>query len=98
MTAAMLWAAPAVACKDDYDRVIQDEDQQERLDWKFTQAFNNRCLFKKADYDHAMRDCNQALRYDPKAERCREIPRLRAEMMEQRVSNGEAQTAEQLDT
>jgi tetratricopeptide (TPR) repeat protein len=40
---AMLAATPAVACKDDFDRVTQDEDQQERLDWKFAQPFNNRC-------------------------------------------------------
>ena len=38
VTAAMLLTAPAVACKDDFDRVIQDEDQQDRLDWKFAQA------------------------------------------------------------
>ena len=38
VAAAMLLAGPAVACKDDFDRVIQDEDQQDRLDWKFAQA------------------------------------------------------------
>jgi tetratricopeptide (TPR) repeat protein len=66
--AAMLLTAPAVACKDDFDRVIQDEDQQERLDWKFAQAFNNRCAayLRQGDYGRAMQDCNQAVRYDAK--------------------------------
>ena len=43
------------------DRVIRDEDQQERLDWKFAHAFNNRCAgyLKKGDYDHAMQDRNK---------------------------------------
>jgi hypothetical protein len=61
VVAAMLVAAPAVACKDDdFDRVIRDEDQQDRLDWKFAQTFNNRCAayLRKGDYDHAMQDCN----------------------------------------
>jgi putative peptidoglycan binding protein/uncharacterized protein DUF1236 len=64
----MLLTAPAVACKDDFDRVIQDEDQQERLDWKFAQAFNNRCAayLRQGDYGRAMQDCNQAVRYDAK--------------------------------
>ena len=67
--AAMLAAAPAAACKDNYKRVIQDEDQQDRLDWKFAQAFNNRCAahLRQGDFDRAMQDCNQAVRYDPKS-------------------------------
>ena len=70
VTAAMLVAVPAVACKDDdFDRVIRDEGQQERFDWKFAQAFNNRCAayLTKGDFDRAMQDCNQAVRYDPKS-------------------------------
>jgi hypothetical protein len=35
-------ADPAAGCKDEFERVIHDEELQDRLDWKFSQAFNNR--------------------------------------------------------
>jgi tetratricopeptide (TPR) repeat protein len=64
VTAAMLSVGPAAACKDDFDHVIRDEDQQGRFDWKFAQAFNNRCAayLNKGDFDRAIQDCNQAVR------------------------------------
>ena len=56
VTTVMLLAVPSVACKDDFERVIRDEDLQERLDWKFAQAFNNRCAayLRNGDFDRAM--------------------------------------------
>jgi hypothetical protein len=34
-------ADPAVGCKDEFERVVHDEELQDRLDWKFSHAFNN---------------------------------------------------------
>ena len=69
VTTVMLLAVSSLACKDDFERAIRDEGQQERLDWKFAQGFNNRCAayLRKGDFDRAMQDCNQAVRYDAKS-------------------------------
>jgi tetratricopeptide (TPR) repeat protein len=83
VTAAMLLAAPAVACKDNFDRVIQDEDQQERVDWKLAQAFNNRCAayLRQGDYGRAMQDCNQAVRI--RSEKCHRLQQSRFRLCRQ---------------